>query len=95
MFGAIGTSEIILILLIVIIFFGSDKIPDLARGLSRGMQEFQKASDSIKKEIDRSKKDLSEPAQRARQSVEEAVKFDIETKESDDNENNNAKPKKK
>jgi len=49
MFNGVGASEIILILLIIIIFFGSEKIPELARGIGKGMKEFHKASDSIKK----------------------------------------------
>ena len=43
MFGNLGTGEIILILLIVLIFFGAKKIPELAQGLGKGIREFKKA----------------------------------------------------
>jgi sec-independent protein translocase protein TatA len=46
-----GTQELLLILLLVIILFGAKKIPDLARGLGRGIREFKDASKEIKNEI--------------------------------------------
>jgi sec-independent protein translocase protein TatA len=51
MFG-LGTGEIILILLIILIFFGAKKIPELAQGLGKGMKEFRKAARDIQDEID-------------------------------------------
>ena len=50
--GGIGTSEIVLILLLVIIFFGARKIPELARGLGKGIREFKDATREIKGEIE-------------------------------------------
>lgn len=47
-----GGSEWILILLVVLLFFGGRKIPDLMRGIGRGVREFNDAKDSVKKEID-------------------------------------------
>jgi len=44
MFGNLGTGEILLILLIILIFFGSKKIPELAQGLGKGLKEFRKAA---------------------------------------------------
>jgi len=49
--------EIILILLIVVLLFGAKKIPELARGLGRGIREFKDASKEIKSEIDKSLED--------------------------------------
>ena len=46
-----GGSEILLILFFIIIFFGSKKIPELARGLGKAMREVKDASNDIKKEI--------------------------------------------
>ena len=43
MFGNFGTSEIILILLVLLLLFGAKKIPELARGLGRGIHEFKRA----------------------------------------------------
>ncbi len=42
--GAIGTTEIILIIAIVVLLFGGKKIPELMKGLGQGMNEFKKAS---------------------------------------------------
>ena len=47
-----GGSEWILILLVVLLFFGGKKIPDLMRGIGKGVKEFNDAKDSVKKEID-------------------------------------------
>lgn len=51
MFGNLGTGEIILILLIVLIFFGAKKIPELAQGLGKGLREFRKAAKDIQDEV--------------------------------------------
>ena len=51
MFLFIGGPEIIVILLFILIFFGSKKIPELAKGLGRAMREVKEASNEIKKEI--------------------------------------------
>lgn len=50
MFG-IGGSEFIFILFIAIMLFGADKIPEVARGLAKGMQQLKSATDDIKTEI--------------------------------------------
>ncbi len=42
--GRFGTTEIIVILVIVLLLFGGKKIPELMRGLGRGMKEFKDAS---------------------------------------------------
>lgn len=55
--GNLGPMEMFLILLIVIIFFGAKKIPELARGLGQGIKEFKKASSDIKQEIEEGVKD--------------------------------------
>lgn len=52
MFG-LGTGEIVLILLIILIFFGAKKIPDLAQGLGKGLREFRKATRDIQDEVER------------------------------------------
>jgi len=47
----IGGPEIIVVLLFIVMFFGSKKIPELAKGLGRAMREMKDASNDIKKEI--------------------------------------------
>jgi len=42
MFGNIGMQELIVILVILLLLFGAKKIPELARGLGRGIHEFKR-----------------------------------------------------
>lgn len=54
----ISGQEIFIILIIVLLLFGAKKIPELARGLGKGMKEFKKATEDIKKEINDSSSDV-------------------------------------
>ncbi len=60
MFDNMGMGELIIILLVVLVLFGSKKIPDLAQGLGKGIREFKKAikdvQDDIKVPDDKDKK---------------------------------------
>lgn len=47
----IGTTEIIFIFFIVVMVFGADKIPDIARGMGKGMRQLRDATNDIKGEI--------------------------------------------
>jgi sec-independent protein translocase protein TatA len=49
MFG-LGVQEIMLILLIAVFFFGGEKIPDIAKGLGKGLREFKRAMDQPEEE---------------------------------------------
>ena len=50
--GMLGTNEIIIILIIVLLLFGGRKIPELMRGLGKGVREFNDAKTNVKKEIE-------------------------------------------
>lgn len=47
----ISGAEIFVILVIVLMLFGADKIPDIARGLGKGMRQLKDATNDIKREI--------------------------------------------
>jgi len=47
----LGGGQIMLILLLVLIFFGAKRIPDLAKGLGQGIKEFKKATREVSDEI--------------------------------------------
>ncbi|MPQ48769.1 twin-arginine translocase TatA/TatE family subunit [Marinifilum sp. N1E240] len=47
----ISGAEIVIVLVVILLLFGSKKIPELAQGLGKGMKEFKRAADDIKKEI--------------------------------------------
>ncbi len=51
--GMPGGPEMIIIVLVILLLFGAKKIPELARGIGQGINEFRKASDDIQKEIDK------------------------------------------
>jgi sec-independent protein translocase protein TatA len=50
MFG-LGTPEIILIAIVILVLFGAKKIPELMQGLGKGVKEFKKASSEIKEDL--------------------------------------------
>jgi len=56
LWGGIGGMEWIWILLAVLLLFGGRKIPELARGIGKGIREFNDAKDGIKKEIEEGSK---------------------------------------
>lgn len=47
----IGTQEMFVIVIVILLLFGGKKLPELARGLGRGIREFKDASEGIKREI--------------------------------------------
>ncbi|NWF87947.1 MAG: twin-arginine translocase TatA/TatE family subunit [Ignavibacteriaceae bacterium] len=51
MFGNLGATEIILIVLVILLLFGAKKIPELARGIGKGMSEFKKGLKDVEDEI--------------------------------------------
>ena len=51
LFLSFGPTEIILIFMVVLLLFGGKKIPELMRGLGRGIREFNDAKDSLKREL--------------------------------------------
>jgi len=50
--GNLGTSEILLIALVFMVFFGAKKIPELAQGLGKGIREFRKAAREVSEDTD-------------------------------------------
>ncbi|MBM3935803.1 MAG: twin-arginine translocase TatA/TatE family subunit [Sphingomonadales bacterium] len=59
-FGNLSTMEIILIFAVVLLLFGAKRIPELAKGLGKGIREFKDASSGIKKEIEKDADEGSE-----------------------------------
>ena len=53
----IGSTEIIFILFIVVLVFGADKIPEIAKGLGKGMRQLKDATNEIKHEVTKSAKE--------------------------------------
>lgn len=88
-----GGSEWILILLVVLLFFGGRKIPDLMRGIGRGVREFNDAKTNVKNEIEagmndkdrkeldaeRELKEAQERLQQAQAKVEQSKQSQLQT----------------
>ncbi|MCF7854317.1 MAG: twin-arginine translocase TatA/TatE family subunit [Candidatus Pacebacteria bacterium] len=55
-----GYQELIIIFLIILLIFGGRKIPEIARGIGKGMREFRKARDGIRDAIDEEARDEGE-----------------------------------
>lgn len=51
MFGSLGATEIILIIVAIVLLFGAKKIPELAQGVGKGMKEFKKAVKEVEEDI--------------------------------------------
>lgn len=56
--GGLGTQEMVIIFLIVLLLFGAKKLPELARGVGKSMGEFKKAREDFEKEISRSEDEV-------------------------------------
>ena len=52
MFGSIGTPELLMIMLVILLLFGSKRLPELAKGIGKGIRQFRKAMDDVKEEMD-------------------------------------------
>lgn len=50
--GGIGMQEVLLIVLIVLLFFGGKKIPELMKGIGKGVRSFKEGMNNVEKEID-------------------------------------------
>ena len=51
LFGTLGSQEIIIIALVILLLFGGKKIPELMRGLGKGVSQFKKGMKDIEEEI--------------------------------------------
>ena len=61
MFDNMGFGELLIIVLVVLVLFGSKKIPDLAQGLGKGIREFKKAIKDVEEDIKKPAVDDKKP----------------------------------
>lgn len=52
--GGIGMQEVLLITLVVLLFFGGKKIPELMKGIGKGVRSFKEGMNNIEKEVENS-----------------------------------------
>ncbi len=86
--GIPGGPEWIIIVLVILLLFGAKKIPELARGIGQGINEFRKASDDIQQEIEKGQKEGKDAgsSQKKESKKEETKKEEESTSEPDSNE---------
>ncbi len=70
----ISGQEIFIVLIVALILFGAKKLPDIAKGLGKGMREFRKATDDIKREFNESTKDVQDDIKDISDSVNKDLK---------------------
>ncbi len=71
---SIGGGELMVIMLFILMFFGSKKIPDLARGLGKGMREMKDAMNGVQSEIRQSINEVERTIKDESTKVEETIK---------------------
>lgn len=57
--GNIGGTELVLILLVVVLFFGGKKIPELMKGLGKGVKSFKQGMAEVDNEVGKIKDDIN------------------------------------
>ncbi|MCW0484435.1 Sec-independent protein translocase subunit TatA/TatB [Gaoshiqia sediminis] len=74
----ISGGEIVMVMLIALLFFGSKSIPDIARTLGKGVREFKKATNEIKRELNENtgefKKDIDNISSSVKESTHKLTK---------------------
>ncbi|WP_423130419.1 Sec-independent protein translocase subunit TatA/TatB [Gaoshiqia sp. Z1-71] len=69
----ISGGEIVMVMLLALLFFGSKSIPDIARVLGKGVREFKKATNEIKREINENTGDFKRDINDISSSVKEGT----------------------
>ena len=72
MFGSIGMPELILIFVVALLVFGPKKLPELGKSLGRGLSEFKRASDDLKRTIEDEIEQGKREAEAVKRQVSEA-----------------------
>ena len=89
MFGSIGMTELLTILLLVLILFGPKRIPELARSLGKGLNELRRAAEDVKNELDLN--DIDKQPELLSKPLENQVAWGGETLDKKETEANNAR----
>ncbi|MFH1320017.1 MAG: twin-arginine translocase TatA/TatE family subunit [Bacteroidota bacterium] len=70
----ISAPEIFVVILVVLLLFGAKKIPEIARGLGKGMREFKKATSDIKKEFSEGNPEIAKEIKEIRETASDIKK---------------------
>jgi sec-independent protein translocase protein TatA len=82
MLAMLGWTEIAVIVFVVLLLFGAKKLPELARGMGKGIREFKRASSDIQYELESSQYEEEKPRPRRRkEKPAEGAEAEVENKE--------------
>ena len=60
--GVVGPWQVVIIALVILLLFGGKKIPELMKGLGKGMRSFKEGMNEVEKQIEDIDKDMNAPA---------------------------------
>ena len=69
----ISGQEIFIVMIVVLLLFGANKIPEIAKGLGKGMREFRKATDDIKREINDHSREITDDVKKMKDDLTKGV----------------------
>jgi len=87
---AVGWQEVLVIVVVVLILFGGRKIPELARGIGRGMREFKREMRGVREDLDEAMKEDEEeeprprPKKKRKRPVSESAEDESESAEDEE-----------
>lgn len=81
----ISGSEIFIILIVVLLLFGANKLPEIARGLGKGMNEFKRATRDIRSEFDEQTRDIQNEVKDIKKDIEDQTRFNLDQNFLEDN----------
>lgn len=64
MFGSLGTGELVLIFAVVLLLFGGKKIPEIAKGLGKGIRDFRSAQNSTDSDEEATKSSITKDTEK-------------------------------
>lgn len=67
-------GELIIVVLVILLLFGSDKIPEFARMFGKGMREFRKATEDIKRELNTETKEIRDEIQKEKTNLTDRIR---------------------
>ncbi len=79
--GPIGIPELIFIFILALLIFGPKKLPELARNVGKGLQEFRRASSELRNAVEDEMRTLERETQEVTKSVEESISRAVDSGE--------------
>jgi len=83
MFENLGMGELLVILIVVLLLFGSKKIPEIAQGLGKGIREFKKSIKEVEDQITTPSNEIRDLKKSVKQAGEQIISTDTEKTDKD------------